>query len=148
MTLEAKKIAEKSFMVLELSQFSVYHISKCTDLFSSKTEWLQSLSNDKFASLMYPFIAHRDYTPQISEYYILNPVNAEIRVRRSLKPIQESEIPKLTVSILVEEIACALEASQYQDLLMLGSMMSLHRTVGVNIHLRPIIRPKANTKAW
>ena len=147
-TLEAKKLAEKSFMLLELSQFSVYHISKCTDLFSSKPDWLRSMSNDKFAGLMYPFIAHRDFNPPISEYYILRPVNAVIRIRRSLKPPLESEIPKVSVSILVEEIACALEANQYQDLLMLGSVMSLHKAVGVNIHLRPTARPKANAKGW
>lgn len=147
-TLEAKKLAEKSFMLLELSQFSVYHVSKCTDLLSSKPDWLRSMSNDKFAGLMYPFIAHRDFNPLISEYYILRPVNAEIRIRRSLKSPLESEIPKLSISILVEEIACALEASQYQDLLMLGSVMSLHKAVGINLHLRPTARPKANAKGW
>jgi vacuolar protein sorting-associated protein 13A/C len=147
-TLESKKQAGKSFMVLELSQLSVYHISKCTELFSTKSEWLQGLSNDKFASLMYPYIAHRDYTPQISEYYILRPLNAEIRIRISLKSVIDLDIPKLSVSILIEEIACALEANQYQDLLMLGSIMSLHKAIGVNIHLRPVLRPKARTRDW
>lgn len=95
---------------------------------------------------MFPFIAHRDYVPQISEYYLLRPVNAEIRIRRNLKPPTESDIPKLTVSIIVEEIACALEANQYQDLLMLGSVISLHKVLGHHIINRPIMRPKSRPR--
>lgn len=147
-TLEAKKQANKSFMLLELAQFSIYHVSKCTDLFTTKIDWLQSISNDKFASVMYQFIAHRDTVTLISEYYLLKPVNAEIRIRRSLKSPLESEIPKLSVSILVEEMACALDNNQYQDLLMLGSVISLHKAVGVFINLRPLQRPKYKTRDW
>lgn len=147
-TLEAKKLAQKSFMLLELSQFSIYHISKCTDMMSAKPEWIKSITNDKFSSLMYPFIAHRDSLPQISEYYLLKPVKAEIRIRRSLKPPLESEIPKVSVSILVDDMACALETSQYQDLLMLRSIISLHKAVGIHINLRPTQRPKSKTRDW
>lgn len=147
-TLEAKKQAQKSFMLLELAQFSIYHISKCTDLFTSKVDWLQTISNDKFASVMYQFIAHRDSVSPISDFYLLRPVNAEIRVRRSLKPPLESDIPKLSVSILVEEMACSLDTNQYQDLLMLGSVMSLHKAVGIYINLRPTQRPKYKTREW
>ncbi|CAG9316922.1 unnamed protein product [Blepharisma stoltei] len=147
-TLELKKQAQKSFMVLELGQFAFYHISKSSELFSLKADWLKTLSNEKFAGIMFPFIAHRDYVPQISEYYLLKPVNAEIRIRRSLKPPAESDIPKLSVSIIVEEIACALEANQYQDLLMLGSFISLHKVLGHHIVNRPLVRPKSKPRDW
>jgi vacuolar protein sorting-associated protein 13A/C len=147
-TLEAKKQAQKSFMLLELAQFSIYHISKSSDLFTSKVDWLQAISNDKFASVMYQFIAHRDSVSPISDFYLLRPVNAEIRVRRSLKPPLEADIPKLSVSILVEEMACALDNNQYQDLLMLGSVLSLHKAVGIYINLRPSQRPRYKTRDW
>ena len=148
--LEQKRLMQKSFMMLEISQMAVYHIPKAADLFSTRIDWLQGLQYDRFVGVMTPYIAHRDYLPNISEYYILRPVNAVVRIRRSLKPEAELEIPKTSIAVLVEEIACCFEATQYQDLLMLGANISLHNTLGELGRHRPVwsSRPKSEPKRW
>jgi len=146
-TLQAKRDAQKSFMILELNQFAVYHIPKCSDLLSLKPDWLKAMPSEKFAGVMYPFIAHKEYCPSVSEYYLLKPVSAEIRVRRSLVSSTE-QIPQTSVSIIVEEIACALETNQYQDLLMLANTISSNHKVGTHLEFRPQSRPKHSPKEW
>lgn len=147
-TLEQKKAIQKSFTVLELGEFAIYHIAKANELFINKRDWLMSLSHDKFVTLMYQYIAHTKYLPHIAEYYLLRPVNAEIKIRKSLKPPEQSEIPKTTMSIVVEEIAFSLEANQYHDLLMLGSFISLNNTLGEEGQFRPNCRPHDNPRLW
>ena len=57
--------------------------------------------------IMYPFIAHSNYSPVVSDNYLLKPLNAEIRIRRKLEDI-ESDIPKTSMAILLDEVACTL----------------------------------------
>ena len=148
--LEQKRQMQKSFMMLEIAQMAVYHIPKASDLFTTRLDWLQNLTFDRFVGVMVPYIAHRDYLPPISEYYVLRPVNAVVRIRRSLKLESELDLPRTSIAILVEEIACCFEATQYQDLLMLGANISLHNTLGELGRHRPVwsSRPKTDPKGW
>jgi hypothetical protein len=106
------------------------------------------VSAEEFLEVMGSYIATSLYTPQVSEFYILRPVMAEMRIRRSLLSPEESDIPKLSVNILIDEMRISLEASQYQDLLMLGSLVSSHRTLGKYADIRPTLRPLESPSAW
>lgn len=48
-----------SYMLFEISQLAIYHTPRVSDLFTTRPDWLESLSHDKFVSLMNPFIARR-----------------------------------------------------------------------------------------
>lgn len=147
-TLESKMQSQKSFMKLMISSVAVYHESRPVRLLTDKRGWLNSVGQQEFLETMGSYIATSLYSPMVSEFYILRPVNAEIRIRRSLLSPLESEIPKTSVNILIDEMRISLEASQYQDLLMIGSFVSTHRTLGKYGEIRPKVRPLESPSAW
>mmetsp|Transcript_7531 Transcript_7531/g.13999 ORF Transcript_7531/g.13999 Transcript_7531/m.13999 type:complete len:2958 (-) Transcript_7531:53-8926(-) len=147
-TLESKLKSQKSFMKLMINSVAVYHESRPVRLLTEKRGWLDTVGEQEFLDSMGSYIATSLYIPSISEYYILRPVNAEIRIRRSLLSPTESDIPKTSVNFLIDEMRISLEASQYQDLLMIGSLVQHHRSLGKYAEIRPKVRPLELSSMW
>jgi vacuolar protein sorting-associated protein 13A/C len=72
-TLDAKKEDMKSYKLIEVENFSLYHISK--------VDLLEYVYESKLFDLMESYIATSRFQPNITEYYLIRPMSMKVRMR-------------------------------------------------------------------
>eukprot|EP01114_Cavostelium_apophysatum_P004048 TRINITY_DN1418_c0_g1_i1.p1 TRINITY_DN1418_c0_g1~~TRINITY_DN1418_c0_g1_i1.p1 ORF type:complete len:3212 (-),score=1062.70 TRINITY_DN1418_c0_g1_i1:26-9661(-) len=137
-----ERVGDLIYKLARMEHLSVY-MNPCS-------ESLSKLDNAQLTAVFNNLIA-RDKANANNHHFILNPVTASLKLVVNTSKNHDMKIPKLTATLVFEDISVELEELQYQTVLKLVDTIGSYEKGKAYLKFRPLnIRPntKEGARAW